>query len=66
MGECVHGWDEQDYGMHCHDCREEAGLVACDSKECEAKLFPTTLKDAAVAIEHWKHHRYLGGCAHGR
>jgi hypothetical protein len=37
----------------------------CDSA-CLALREPETLNEALRALEHYKHHSYLSGCAHGR
>jgi hypothetical protein len=46
------------------DADAEAGLVRCDSF-CGAKDEPVTLEEFEAAYEHWRHHGYLSGCAHG-
>lgn len=39
--------------------------VSCD-EDCGAYLEPITLDEYQLALEHWKSHSSLGGCAHGR
>jgi hypothetical protein len=43
---------------------EERARVACDA-DCGAFEQPHTIDEYQVALEHWKRHRFLGGCAHG-
>ena len=44
--------------------RSKAGLVACDDRDCLAKVHPKTLQEYKIALEHWIEHSYLSGCSH--
>lgn len=45
-----------------HDCP----YVPCDQAECRAKEHPQGEEELRAAVEHWRTHRYLHGCSHGR
>lgn len=38
--------------------------VDCD-KNCRALLEPITFDDYVKALDHWKNHSFIEGCAHG-
>lgn len=39
-------------------------VVNCDDK-CGAFEFPETIDEYRWTLEHYKHHKFLDGCAHG-
>ena len=40
--------------------------VPCDQAECRAKDNPKDGHEWRESALHWRRHRYLGGCSHGR
>lgn len=49
-------------------CARDGGCryVACDDLRCMALKTPDTREEWRDAAEHWRSHRYLCGCSHGR
>jgi len=61
---CQRGWLEEECFEH-RAHHESLGLVGCDAF-CAAPEYPVTLAELTLAVAHWRSHKYLYGCSHGR
>ena len=64
-------WDEGDEimlraGRGGHLDGSACPYVQCDQDDCRAKEAPEGENELRAALEHWRWHRYLHGCSHGR
>lgn len=53
-------------GMWLSDHMDDCPYEHCDDPTCLALKEPLTDDECRTALNHWKTHAYLGGCAHSR